>query len=426
MSRHGRGAVATGLGVLSALGPDMASFAAGLRAGRTGFAPLSLPGDAQPRRVAAPASLPDAAALLDRLRRLAPTRADRAGRLLRAVPPVGRAALWVATEALAQAGLTGPLAPDRAERVAVLLGGSGLQQGHLLATQAALPDPAAPVPPRLGVTLLDTHALGLIGELFGLRGPAHIVGAGFASGNLVLQQGLLLLAAGEADVCLCLGAWADLSALELRALAATGAMATDGDPATACRPFDAGSTGFVFGQGAGAVVLERADHAAARGAPALGRLLAAASIADGHAGASPNADGEARAMRLALDRAGVRPAEIELVSAHATGTPRGDAAEAEALAALFAGASAPWLTAPKALTGHTLYAAGLLEAAAAWVQMRDGFVHPHPTLTTPLPALTAAGFRLTGGAAQTATPRLALSNSFSFAGLNSAVVLAAD
>lgn len=415
----------TGFGALCALGPDVPTLDQALRCGRTAFRPLALTGDPRPRRIAAPASLPPPDALHRRLAALAPHRAVAAGRLLRAAPPVSRAAAWVATEALAQAGLAGPRDEALSGRIALVLGGSSLQQGHLLTLQAARREASDPVPPRLGVTLLDSHALGLVGELFALHGPAQTVGAGFASGNLALQQGLLLLAAGEAEIVLCLGAWADLSMLELRALAATGAMATDTDPTTACRPFDRASTGFVFGQGAGAVVLERPDHAAARGAPVLGQLLAVAGVADGHAGASPNQAGETRAMLRALGQAGRAKEEINLISAHATGTPRGDAAEAEALADLFGDGRSRWLTAPKAMTGHTLYAAGLLEAIALWLQLRGGYLHPHPALADPLPALAAAGLRLPGQmpVRPDQPPRLALSNSFSFAGLNTAALL---
>jgi 3-oxoacyl-[acyl-carrier-protein] synthase II len=149
------------------------------------------------------------------------------------------------------------------------------------------------------------------------------------------------------------------------------------EPEAASRPYDKGRDGFVLGEGAGVLVLETEAHAAARGARVHGYLAGAGMAADAHHVTAPDPEGlgAARSVRLALDDAGLGPADIGHVNAHATSTPLGDLAEARALG-IALGAHRPAVTATKSCTGHLLGAAGAVEAIATVVALRDGVVPP--------------------------------------------------
>lgn len=245
------------------------------------------------------------------------------------------------------------------------------------------------------------------------------MGAASASGNAGLVHGARLVATGEADVCLVVGALADLSAIEERALLNVGAMA----PGPVGPPFDETHGGFAYGQGAACVVLESRRSARARGAEVLAELagwdlrLAANSLTE------PDGEAEAATMTRAMSRAGVSPGDVSYVNAHGTGAPLGDAAEAEALRWVLGEAvGGAWVNSTKALTGHCLAAAGVVEAVATVVQMRGGFVHPNPGLAHPAdPGLRFAP--ATGGVR--ADIGVALSNGFGFGGFNGSVVFRA-
>jgi malonyl-ACP decarboxylase len=169
------------------------------------------------------------------------------------------------------------------------------------------------------------------------------------------------------------------------------------------------------------MVLETAASARRRGAPALAGLAGGAVVLDGNHLADPSVDGEARAMSGALARAGVGAADIGWVSAHGTGSPLGDRTEADALRKVFgAGDESPWINATKTLSGHCLSAAGVVEAVAAVLQLRAGFVHPDPGLTEPVDA----GLRFVRDEPRRASGGFVLSNGFGFGGINTAIVLA--
>jgi len=220
--------------------------------------------------------------------------------------------------------------------------------------------------------------------------------------------------------CLCVGALADFGDLEFRAFANLGALATAGDDAGGpYPPFDRRHAGFSYGQGSGCVVLETAEHARARGAAALAEIAGVGFLLDGHAASEPSAIGEASAMRQALDHARASAAEVDYVNAHGTGTPAGDEAECEAIEAVFEGLAGPRVNSTKALAGHTVYAAGIVELIATVVQMKGGFVHGIPGMAEPV----STRLRLVGGAAEPARIALALSNSFSIGGINTCVAV---
>jgi len=196
------------------------------------------------------------------------------------------------------------------------------------------------------------------------------------------------------------------------------------DPPGASRPFDSGRDGFVCGEGAGVVVLETLEHATDRGATPLAELVGYGATADAShiTLPAPGGIGAVRAARRALEKAGLTPADVDHVNAHATSTPEGDKAELAAIKTIFGeDAGRVAITANKSMIGHTLGAAGAIEAIASVLAIREGCVPPTINLHDPDPA--AEGLDLTPNRAQSRDIGVVLSNSFGFGGQNTALVI---
>jgi malonyl-ACP decarboxylase len=266
----------------------------------------------------------------------------------------------------------------------------------------------------------DVDTVGAISEAVGIHGEGWAVGAASASGSIALIQAARLLSAGFAERCLVVAPANELSSVELLAFARSGAMVCGADGAStelACRPFDEARTGFAFGQIAAAVVLERWDGALARGVRPLARVLGYGQRLDAKRDTAASTAQQIVAMQTALDSAGLGPTEIDYVNAHATGSILGDAAEAAALSAVFG--SRPRVNSTKGLVGHGLGAAGLVEIVAVVLQIGGSYCHGNPLLREPL----RRDLRFVGTSAEPCQIRHALSNSFAFGGINSAVVI---
>ncbi|MFL5642520.1 MAG: beta-ketoacyl-[acyl-carrier-protein] synthase family protein, partial [Chloroflexota bacterium] len=223
------------------------------------------------------------------------------------------------------------------------------------------------------------------------------------------------------------GSEAVVTPLAVGGFAAMRALSTrNDDPQAASRPFDADRDGFVIGEGAGIVILEALEHAEARGATVLGELVGYGATADAShiTLPAPGGIGAVRAARRALTKAGIDASEIDHVNAHATSTPEGDKAELQAIRTIVGdGADRISVTANKSMLGHTLGAAGAIEAIVSILTIRDGCVPPTINLDTPDPE--AGGMDLTPNTAVSRQVRTVLSNSFGFGGQNTALILTA-
>ncbi len=314
------------------------------------------------------------------------------------------------------------LSPAEREGTGLVVAGNNLALGYHAEVSRAFADRPGSVRPSHALTHLDTDVIGVVAEATGVTAEGWQAGAASASGTVGVILASRLVAAGLLPRCLVVAPVTELSAAELRAFHTSGAMAgACEDPVRACRPFDRRRQGFVYGQGAAAVLVEDGGVAAARGAEPLASVAGHGQRLDGRRGTAPDPAGQAAALRAALGSAGVTPGEVDYVNAHGTGSVAGDEAEARALAEVFGGSrgGGPPVNATKALVGHCMGAAGLLEVVAVLLQMRDGFLHPNPNLDESLdPALPLAG--------RTAVPAAigtAVSNSVAFSGINCALVL---
>ncbi|MEU2245181.1 beta-ketoacyl-[acyl-carrier-protein] synthase family protein [Streptomyces sp. NPDC018338] len=257
---------------------------------------------------------------------------------------------------------------------------------------------------------------------FGIRGPSMAVTTACASGATAIGVALDLLALGRCDVVLAGGSDASLSSFYIAGFDRLRALSHRfHDPSGGLRPFDVDRDGFVMAEGAGFLVLERPADAAARGARTRALIGGYGATSDAHHVVAPRPDGSglATAVREALAEAGAAPGDVDLVNAHGTGTPRGDAVEAAVLARLLP--HGPPVTSTKGVTGHLLGAAGAVEAALTVLSVAEDTVPPTANFTEP-----GEGVDLdVPTVARSSRVRLAVSTSVGFGGHNAALVITA-
>ena len=398
--------VVTGLGATTPLGGDVASTWDAMLAGRSGVRALTQEWAAQlPVRIAAELKV-EPTTVLDRvkLRRL-----DRSEAI----------ALIAAFQAWADAGLADAgLDP---ERLAVSFG-SGIGGAQTLLAQDDILEASGPrrVSPHTVPMLMPNGPAAWVGLELRARAGVHSMASACATGAEAVALGLDIIRSGRADVVVAGGTEAVIHPLPIAGFASMRAMSVrNDDPEGASRPWDKGRDGFVLGEGAGILVLERADHAAARGARVYARLAGAGITSDGYDIVQPHPEGlgAIRAITRALADAGVAKSDIIHVNAHATSTPTGDMAEIAALHTALG--DHPVLTATKSMSGHLLGAAGALESIATILAIRDSVVPPTINLDDPDDGLDMDV--VTHKARQLDIPA-ALNNSFGFGGHNVALV----
>ncbi|MBS2964638.1 beta-ketoacyl-[acyl-carrier-protein] synthase family protein [Actinocrinis puniceicyclus] len=331
-------------------------------------------------------------------------------------------ALTAAREALADAGLD-PAGWDGA-RVGVVIG-CGLGGVATWERQQRVMRENGPgaVSALLIPMLVPNMVAGNVAIDVKATGPNLVTATACASGATALGTARDLLLAGRCDVVLAGGSEAGVSPLIVTGFAQMGALSRRrDDPAAASRPFDADRDGFVIGEGSAILVLEREEAARARGARIRARFAGYGASADAHhiTAPDPQAAGVLRATRQALCEADLAPEDIDHVNAHGTATPLNDAVEAGALAAVFG--TGPAVTSTKGVLGHTLGAAGAIEAALSVLALEHGLVPPTANLENQDPKIE---LDVVAGAARRGPLRAAVSNSFGFGGQNAVLVFTA-
>jgi 3-oxoacyl-[acyl-carrier-protein] synthase II len=253
----------------------------------------------------------------------------------------------------------------------------------------------------------------------GVRGPTITSVAACAAGIFAFVEAKRLIDLGEAEVVITGGAEANIIPISVAAMANMRALSTrNNEPERACRPFDKDRDGFVYGEGAAAMVIETLEHAQKRGARIIAELAGGAVTSDAYHITAPDPAGEgaARAISRALERSGIEPGEVDCIVAHGTGTPLNDAAETNAIKrALGEHAYGVAITGPKSMVGHQLGAAGAVSGLAAVLAIHHGLVPPTINLETPDPD---CDLNYTPLVAKEMPVRVALANGFGFGGQN--------
>ncbi len=353
----------TGLGIVSVLGKGPAEVAAALRAGRSGIV-------ADPERKA----LGFASCLTGRLPAYVPT-VELSRKQRKTMPDYAQWAAEACWQAVAQSGLDPEALQNSATGVIFGNDSSCLAAVEQTALLAEKKDTAA-----LGSGLVFRSMTSCIsmnlGILFKTRGAAWTVSAACASGGHAVGQAADLITLGRQERMLCGGAQ-EISWQSMCSFDGLGAFSTREDaPGAASRPFDAGRDGLVPSGGAAALLLERLDLALQRGAVILGEVAGYGFSSDGGHISVPGETGLGRAMRMALDSAGLRPADISYICAHATSTPAGDGAEARNIVDVFGEGSVP-VSSTKSMTGHELWMSGAAQVIYATLMAREDFLAPN-------------------------------------------------
>lgn len=403
--------VITGIGCITPIGTGVEGLWHGLKARRSAVRTITR-FDPEPFRSRMAGEVPDFDGA-DHLSQRAVRRLDRFSQL-------GVAA---AAMALADARLDSAL-EDR-DRIGVMMGSAlgGIafaeDQARVYASQGL-----RAVDASLALSVFGGAVSCNIAIHTGAAGPNATNAMSCASGAVAIGEALHVLRRGEADVMLAGGAEAPLSPLCYASFTIIRAMSTrNDDPATASRPFDRDRDGFVMGEGAAVLVLERRDRAEARGAPVYGVLAGYALTNDAHHMTAPRPDGAqaARAMRLALADAHVAPHEVGYINAHGSSTPLNDVTEAKAIRTVFGDhAARVTVSGTKGYYGHALGASGAFEAAICALALRRDWLPPTVNLSVPDPA---CDLRLHANGDPLPAPEVLLSNSFGFGGVNAALVI---
>ncbi|MCZ2814879.1 beta-ketoacyl-[acyl-carrier-protein] synthase family protein [Modestobacter sp. VKM Ac-2984] len=401
--------VVTGLGATTPLGGDVASTWEALLAGRSGVSRITddwakdFPAQLVARLTIEPAEVLDRVRIrrLDRSQQVAVIAAEEAWR----------------DAAGADSGVD-PL------RVAVVFG-TGIGGAVTLLDQDDILEAKGPkrVSPFTIPMLMPNGPAAAVGLAVGARAGVHAPVSACASGAEAIRWGLDLLRLDRADMVVVGGTEACVHPLPMAGFSAMRAMSTRNDePERASRPFDKGRDGFVLGEGAAALVLERADAAKARGAKIHARLAGAGGTADGYDLVAPHPEGEGagRAITAAIRDAGLTAADIGHVNAHATSTPIGDTAEAAAIRDAIG--DHPLVTATKSQTGHLLGAAGALESVFTILALREQLVPATANLDDPDDDAAVQALDIVRRDARKATFSAALNDSFGFGGHNMALV----
>lgn len=404
-----RRVVVTGMGALTPVGLDVASTWDAIVHGRSGIAPVQrFETDDLDVRIAGEVKDFDPTRYLDR------KEARRFDRFLQ----LGLAA---AQEAVRDAGLK--IKPEQAEQVGVVvgsgIGGIGTIVDAAITLHTRGPDRVGPfVVPMM----LPDMLAGMIAIQTGAKGANFAVASACATAGHALGEAAEMIRRGDAEVMIAGGAEAPVTRIGLAAFDSMRALSRrNHEPERASRPFDAERDGFVLAEAAGILVLESLEHARRRDAPIHAEIAGYGATADAYHITAPSEGGEgaARAMRAALRRAGMQPADIGYINAHGTSTPHNDRTESQAIRAVF-GDDAPPISSTKSMTGHLIGASGAVEAIVCIQTILGGCLPPTINYEHPDPD---CDLDYIPNIARPKRVDAALSNSLGFGGHNTALIV---
>ena len=402
--------VVTGLGAITPIGNDVASFWQGLKDKKVGIAPITY-FDTTDYKAKLAGEVKD----FDPKKYMDPKAARR-------MEPFSQYAVAAAGEAIAQAGLD--MEKEDPFRVGTSIG-SGIGSLQIIEKEYKKLLEKGPnrVNPLLVPMMISNMAVGNVAMHYGLKGKSINVVTACATGTNSIGEAFRSIQYGEADVMVAGGTESAITPLGMAGFAALTALSTNDDPETASRPFDKDRDGFVMGEGAGIVVLESLEHAQKRGAKILAEVVGYGGSNDAFHITSPAEDGSgaAYAMEMALKDAGIAPEKIDYINAHGTSTHHNDLFETMAVKkALGDHAYKVKINSTKSMIGHLLGAAGGVEFIACVKSIEDGFVHATAGLKE---AGEGCDLDYTMGEGVPMDIHYALTNSLGFGGVNASLVI---
>ena len=398
--------VITGMGAITPLGLSVAEYWEGLINGRSGIGPITL-FDASAYPVSVAAEVKN----FDPEKYMPLKRVDRTSRCTQ----LGIAAAKMAIESARL-----DMSREKPEKVGVIIATSGTMdkiadEGEVLRKRG---------PMRIDPLSITKTAPSMVPAQvaleIGAKGPNTSLNSACASGSDALGTALNHLRLGHADVVIAGGAEAGVNPISIASTARVGALSRETDPTRASRPFDLNRDGFVFGEGAGILVLETLEHARERNAPILAELVGAGWSFDAYNETAPDAETQAIALRMVLQDAGVSPEDIDYINAHGTSTRLNDVAETRAIKMAFGDRAYKIpISSNKSMIGHLACAAGAVEAVAAVMTVREGIIPPTIHYETPDPE---CDLDYVPNKARRQPVNVCLSNSFGMGGQNCSLI----
>jgi malonyl-ACP decarboxylase len=409
--------IVTGMGAITPIAIGIPAFADALKAGKRNFSIiLHRQGENEYQYPIADSSQFNFINHIQQLR-LSETLLKKAKRI-RNISNSSQHGIFCALEAWSDAGLEE--AGINLNRVAIIVSGTNLQQATLTAIHEQYRNSLHFINPNYGLNFFDTDIAGVVSELLGIRGESHAIGAASASGNMAIIQAQRLINTGEYEVVIVLAPLMDLSVYELQGLTEIGAMLRINSgmiPDQICRPFDTAHSGFVYGQSAGCIVLESSPHASKRNRVGYGAISGYGTSMDANRNAQPSIEGESRAMLNALRSSSISASQIDYINTHGSASPTGDNTEVAAL--LSSGFESVFANSTKSLIGHALTAAGVIEAIATLLQVKQQFLHPGHNMDNPI----TDKINWVTNLICPVEIKYAMSNSFGFGGINTSVII---
>lgn len=305
-------------------------------------------------------------------------------------------------------------------RIGLIVGGSNVQQRHLNNLREKRRESPYFIQPSYALNFMDSDICGICTEMYGIRGTSYTLGGASASGQMAVIQAAQSVMFGVIDVCVVVGALADLSYWECHAFTSLGAMGSArfaDSPTSACRPFDQDRDGFIFGEACGVLVIESHEHAVNRGVNVRGVMNGWSVVMDANRNPDPSLEGEMTVINQALDRSAIKASGIDYVNPHGSGSVLGDNTELAALEEC--GLKQAAINTTKSLTGHSLTAAGCIEIISTLIQMEQGFLHPCLNLDSPV----REDFNWVRNTMQSTDIKQALNLSYGFGGINTALCI---
>ena len=409
-----RRVVITGLGVITPVGIDLQTFWTNLKSGVSGIGPIT----------AFDATEYDCR-IAGEVKDFEPGRYFKNAKDVRRTDRYTQFSMAAAKYALADGRLDPATLTDR-ERFGCIIG-SGIGGLKSLSDQHTILMNKGPgrVSPFMIPMMISNMASGFVSMEFGLQGPNFATVSACATACHAIGEAWRMIRSDEADGFLAGGAEAAVVPLGISGFAAMKALSTRNDePARASRPFDRDRDGFVMGEGAGVILIEELEHARRRDAPIYCEIAGYGLTADAYHMTSPLPEGEgaARCMRMAMEKAGIEPDEVDYVNAHGTSTGLGDICETKAIKTVFGARATAGLlvSSTKSMTGHLLGAAGSVETAVCALAIRDSIIPPTINLDNPDPE---CDLDYIPHVAREKKVRIALNNSFGFGGHNATIIV---
>lgn len=405
--------VVTGAGALTPIGETVPAFWDALIAGVNGCEPIkSFDATSYKTRIACELKHFDGKLHFDR-------------KDIRKLDPYAQYALVAAHEAMLDSGvLDSEVDPERAG----VIWGSGIGGIHTFWNEAESffrGDGSPRFNPFFIPKMISDIAAGHLSMRYGYRGPNYTTVSACASSTHAIIDATNLIRLGKADLFITGGSEAAINEAGVGGFTSMQALSSrNDDPKGASRPFDRDRDGFVIGEGAGALILESLDHALARGAKIYAEIVGTGMTADAHHLTAPHPEGvgASKVMQLAIEEAGVSPAQIDYINVHGTSTPLGDIAEVKAIERVFGEAAEQVsISSTKSMTGHLLGAAGVVESLACILAIVKGIIPPTINLDNRDEAINP-NLQLTPHKAVERNVDYALTNTFGFGGHNSSIV----